>query len=164
MSSKRKRPISLLDVIFGSIGFPLLSKGIFYALDTWLLSPTLLPYPLNLSGIGFIVLGVSLASWCFRVSLALPKKPVLVIWGPWAHVRHPIYLAGLLVNLGVAMMIGTALLVLEFIGYALLEILFDTPREERNLRRSFPDEFNEYSKWVPAWIPRIRKRTRDQQS
>lgn len=157
MSSKPKRPISLSEVVFGSIGSPLLFTGFFYALDTWLLSPTLLPNPLNLFGIVFIVLGVSLASWCFRVAFAFPKEPVLVTWGPWAHVRHPIYLGGLLVNLGVAMMIGTALLVLEFIGYTLIEILFEMPREERNLRKSFPNKYEEYSKRVPKWIPRIGK-------
>ncbi|MFQ6135327.1 MAG: methyltransferase family protein [Nitrososphaerales archaeon] len=157
MSSKHKRPISPFpDVTLGSIGFPLLSIGIFYGLDIWLSSPRLLSYPLNLSGIVFIILGVSLSSWCFRVAFALPKEPILVTRGPWAHTRHPIYLAGLLVNLGVAMMIGTALLVLEFIGYALLEILFDTPREEKTLRKSFPEEYEEYSKRVPSWIPRIK--------
>ncbi len=158
MTSKPKRPISpFLDVILGSIGFPLLFIGIFYGLDIWLVSPTLLPYPLYLSGIVFIILGVSLASWCFRVAFALPKKPILVTWGPWAHVRHPIYLAGILVNLGAAMIIGTALLVLEFTGYALFDPLFSAPREERNLRKSFTDEYEEYSKLVPAWIPRKRK-------
>ncbi|MFQ5712376.1 MAG: hypothetical protein ACE5GD_11460, partial [Candidatus Geothermarchaeales archaeon] len=98
MPSQLKRPISPFpDVALGSVGFPLLSIGIFYGLDIWLVSPTLLYHPLNLSGTVFIVLGVSLAFWCFRVALALPKDPILVTWGPWAHIRHPIYLAGLLV-------------------------------------------------------------------
>ncbi len=81
----------------------------------------------------------------------------MVTWGPWAHVRHPIYLAGILVNLGAAMIIGTVLMVSEFIGYTLFETLFDTPREEQSLRKIFPDEYEEYSKRVPRWIPRIRK-------
>lgn len=157
MSHKNGRPIGLLDVIFGSIGFPLLFIGIFYGLDIWLLSPRLLSYPLNLSGLMFVVVGVSLSAWCFRVAFALPKEPLLVTWGPWAHVRHPIYLAGILVNLGLATMVGTALLVLAFVGYALLETLLDAPHEERNLRKSFPHMYEEYSSRVPAWIPRGRK-------
>ncbi len=55
------------------------------------------------------------------------------------------------------MIIGTLLLVLEFVGYTLFEILFDTPREERNLRKSFSDEYEEYSQRVPGWIPRMRE-------
>lgn len=79
LSSKRRRPISpFLDVIPGSIGYPLLPIGIFYGLDFWLLSPALLLYPLNLAGILFIVLGVSLVYWCFIVAFALPREPILV--------------------------------------------------------------------------------------
>jgi protein-S-isoprenylcysteine O-methyltransferase Ste14 len=155
LSSKRKRPISpFTDVILGSIGFPLLIIGIFLGLDMWLQSPVFLPYPLNLSGMVFVVLGLSLASWCFKVALVLPKRSNLVTWGPWSYVRHPIYLAGLLINLGVAMTIGTWLLLLQFASYTLLEILVDAPREERNLRKIFADEYEEYSQRVPSWIPR----------
>ncbi len=71
--------------------------------------------------------------------------------------RHPIYLAGLLVNLGAAMIAGTALLLLEFVGYLFFEILFDAPREERNLRKNFPGEYEEYSKQGAGWIPRIKR-------
>lgn len=155
LSSKRKRPISLFtDVILGSIGFPLLLIGIFLGLDIWLQSPVFLPYPLNLSGIVFVVLGLSLASWCFKVALALPKRSSLVTWGPWSYVRHPIYLAGLLINLGIAMTIGTGLLLLQFASYTLFEILVDAPQEERNLRKIFVGEYAEYSERVPSWIPR----------
>lgn len=153
---KPKRPISLTDVVFGSTVFPLIFIGLFYALDTyWLKSPLLLSNPINLSGLMFIILGVSLTSWCFRIALALPKEPILVTWGPWSKVRHPIYLAAILFNLGAALMIGTALLLLEFLGYVLIDPLFSAVREERNLRKSFPDEYEEYSKQIPSWISRI---------
>lgn len=131
-------------------------RSIFYGLDIWLLSLKLLSYPLNLLGMVFIIIGISLTSWCFKVASALPKKPILVNWGPWAHVRHPIFLAGILFNLGVTMMIGTTLLILQFIGYSLFEII-GTRHEERNLRKVFPHEYEEYSKQGPAWIPKIRK-------
>ena len=154
-----RRPISLLDVIFGSIGFPLLIIGIFYALDTWLQSPILLVYPLNFLGIVFIVLGLLLTSWCFKTTVDLPKEHTLVVWGPWAYVRHPIYLAGLIINLGVAMSIGSMLLLLQFVGYTLLEARVDVPREERRLRNSFSTEYDEYSRRVPGWIPRKNRST-----
>lgn len=153
-SSKRKRPISLHDVIFGSTGFPLILVAIFYAVDNWIRSPTAVAHPLNLLGIVFVLAGVALSSWCFTVVRTLSHEPVLVSWGPWAHVRHPIYLAGLLINLGITLIIGTLLLIVQFVGHTLLEI-FGAPLEERSLRKSMP-EYEEYAKRVPAWIPRIR--------
>ncbi len=109
---------------------------------------------LELVGHGVRCSGTLSASWCFKVALALPKRSSLVTWGPWSYVRHPIYLAGLLVNLGIAMTIGTELLLLQFASYTLFEILVDAPREERNLMKIFPSEYEEYSERVPSWIPR----------
>jgi protein-S-isoprenylcysteine O-methyltransferase Ste14 len=54
-------------------------------------------------------------------------------------------------------LIGTTLLFVEFIIATLFELLIETPREERKLREIFPLEYDEYSKRVPGWIPRIRK-------
>jgi protein-S-isoprenylcysteine O-methyltransferase Ste14 len=123
-----------LDVIFGSVGSTIIFIGIFYVADIWLQSPILIPYPWNLVGLVFIAPRLSLASWCFKVVLALSEQSVLVTWGPWAHVRHPIYLAGILINLGGAMIIGSALLFIELIGRIVLEIV-GVFREERKLRR-----------------------------
>lgn len=153
--SKPKRPISLLDVIFGSVGSTIIFIGIFYVADIWLQSPILIPYPWNLVGLVFIAPGLSLASWCFKVVLALSEQSVLVTWGPWAHVRHPIYLAGILINLGGAMIIGSALLFIELIGRIVLEIV-GVFREERKLRKRFPEEYEDYMRRVPSWITRIR--------
>tara|TARA_B100001971_G_C18205334_1_gene547215 strand:+ start:703 stop:978 length:276 start_codon:yes stop_codon:yes gene_type:complete len=82
-------------------------------------------------------------------------KPALVTWGLWARVRHPIYLAGIFVNFGIALLIGTVLIVILPLGYAMIKILLDTILEERNLRKNFPKEYEEYSRKVPSWIPRI---------
>jgi protein-S-isoprenylcysteine O-methyltransferase Ste14 len=144
-----------LDVIFGSVGSTIIFIGIFYVVDFWLQSPLLVFYPLNLIGIVFIAPGLALASWCFKVVLALSEQPVLVTWGPWAHVRHPIYLAGILINLGGAMIIGTALLFVELIGRTVLEIL-GVLIEERKLRKRFPEECEDYIRRVPSWIPSLR--------
>jgi protein-S-isoprenylcysteine O-methyltransferase Ste14 len=158
MSPKPKRSIPLSDVIFGSFISPLIFIGIFYALDAWLVhSSTLIPYPVNLSGFVFIILGVALASWCFRTVYSLPKDPVLVTWGPWSWNRHPIYVAAMLFNLGVALIIGTAVLSLEIVFYTLIDPLFNVPREEKKLRKIFAGEYEEYSNRVPRWIPRSKR-------
>ena len=93
----------------------------------------------------------------YRVALVFPKKQIIVTWGPWGYIRHPIYLTGIIVNLGITIFIGTTLLVIEFFAYTLIELLIETPLEERNLKKIFPVEYDEYSERVPAWIPVIRK-------
>lgn len=127
-------------------------------MDNWLFhSSSLISYPWSLSGIVFIILGVALAFWCFRIVYFLPKKPILVTWGPWGWVRHPIYVAGMFFNLGVVMMIGTTVLLLEFVVYMLIDSLFSVPFEERKLREIFPGEYEDYSSRVPRWIPKKRR-------
>jgi protein-S-isoprenylcysteine O-methyltransferase Ste14 len=153
-----KRPISPFnDVAAGTIVWPLMITGVFYWLDTWLRSQQILSYPLNLIGLPLLISGVSLAIWCFVVAFGVPRRPILITWGPWAQVRHPIYLAGIFVNLGVALMLGTVVQLLGSIAYALIDPLYSGPKEERELREAFPDEFEEYSKRTPGWIPRIRR-------
>ncbi len=150
-----KRPVGYQDVVWGAAVETLFIVSIFYGLDLWLSSPPLLNFPLNLIGVVWVVLGVAVAFWCLKTVSTIPREPILVTWGPWARVRHPIYLASLLSNLGAAMFIGTSLLILEFAAYALLETLAASC-EERRLRRIFPQEYEAYSKRVPRWFPRIR--------
>ena len=155
-SPEPKKPIGHKDVSWGSTVETLVIVGVFYGLDLWFSSPSLLSFPFSLIGVVFVVLWIALASWCFKIVPTIPREPILVTWGPWAHVRHPIYLASLLLNLGLAVIIGTALLGLEFVAYTLFETLF-AYYEERSVRRNFPREYEEYSKRVPMWIPRIRR-------
>jgi protein-S-isoprenylcysteine O-methyltransferase Ste14 len=153
-----KRPISPLnDVAAGSIIWPLIITGVFYLIDIWLQSQNVLSYPLNLIGLPSIILGVSLAFWCFRVALDMPNRSILVTWGPWANVRHPIYVEGIFVNLGLALMIGTVVQLFGTIIYALIDPLYSVPKEERELREVFPHEYDEYSKQTPKWIPKIAR-------
>jgi protein-S-isoprenylcysteine O-methyltransferase Ste14 len=53
------------------------------------------------------------------------------------------------------MFIGSALLFIELIGRIVLEIV-GVFREERKLRKRFPEEYEDYMRRVPSWITRIR--------
>jgi protein-S-isoprenylcysteine O-methyltransferase Ste14 len=134
--------------------------GIFYGIANWLKSPKILSYPFSLIGLPFIISGVLLAIWCFKVSFELPKKPMLVKWGPWAHVRHPIYLAGILTHIGGAIILGTVVQLFGALFYVLIDPLITPLREEPQLREAFPVEYEEYSKQVPGWFPRIRVKSK----
>jgi len=79
----------------------------------------------------------------------------LVTSGPFAFVRHPMYLGGQLAELGALLIYrtwATALIALN------IPVLFVRARqEEKALAAEFGDEWAEYSQRVPAWMPRLRQ-------
>ena len=84
----------------------------------------------------------------------------LVRWGPYAHVRNPIYVANFLLCLGFAVMagfavptwraaVGSACVVLFAFQYACI-----VRAEERWLGARFGGAFEEFRREVPRWFPR----------
>jgi protein-S-isoprenylcysteine O-methyltransferase Ste14 len=109
--------------------------------------------------------GVSAYLWCawdFAVSgrgTPAPFDPprLLVTRGLYAFVRNPIY-AGV-----VSILVGEALLFdsMPLLAYgALLLVLFHLRvllYEEPRLRRNFGPSYDEYSRSVPRWLPRVTR-------
>jgi len=92
------------------------------------------------------------ANWSGRPSVKAGHE--LVVKGPYAIARHPIY-TGLL--LGVA---GTALAVGQWravIGFVLILIAFAAKitHEEKLMMQTFPDSYPDYRKRVKALIPGV---------
>ena len=103
----------------------------------------------------FLIVGTILSIWCaiylgrsFSVMAAARK---LVVHGPYAHVRHPLYAAESLAMLGSVLSgwsIWSALL-----GVAWCALQFRRMQhEERILRATFP-EYEEYGRNVPMIVP-----------
>jgi protein-S-isoprenylcysteine O-methyltransferase Ste14 len=75
--------------------------------------------------------------------------------GPFRYVRHPIYLAGVTLLLGVGLLyspwraidVGMPLLLLIYFHVAVVRF------EEPELRRRFGSKYEEYCKRVPRWLP-----------
>jgi protein-S-isoprenylcysteine O-methyltransferase Ste14 len=77
----------------------------------------------------------------------------LVTTGPHARVRHPIYGAHFLMLLGWT--VGSGLLVCyAMVGFSLVAGTIMITLEERELERRFGDQWREYRKRVPAFLPR----------
>jgi protein-S-isoprenylcysteine O-methyltransferase Ste14 len=77
----------------------------------------------------------------------------LVTQGPYAWVRHPMYLGILLTGLGGILVYWTwtfVFLALNFLGLTLR-----ARREEQALAAEFGDQWEVYCKKVPRWIPRL---------
>ena len=79
----------------------------------------------------------------------------LVTNGPFAIVRHPMYLGIILAALG-SLLIYATWTTLLFACFAPL-ITFRARREEAVLAAEFSEQWQEYCQRVPAFLPRIRK-------
>ena len=117
---------------------------------------------LRLFGWVLIAVGVAVMVYCsglFRrlgegtpVPIEPPKK--LVVEGLYHYSRNPIYVADLIVLLGIFCVRGAlALLVYTGVVFALIE-LWVLVREEPVLRARFGEAYEDYTRRVPRWIGR----------
>jgi protein-S-isoprenylcysteine O-methyltransferase Ste14 len=84
----------------------------------------------------------------------LPVQPKLITYGPYAWVRHPMYLAVFLVATGGLLLFQTwSMLLLLAIAAALPR---RAGREERLLAAQFGEAWTDYARRVPKWLPRLR--------
>lgn len=105
-----------------------------------------------LIGGGFILLA---ASW--RVLFKAQCNRSLATTGPYAHVRHPQYLAFILIMIGFLLQwptLPTAVMfpVLTYMYYRL------AMKEEREAEKEFGEAYSHYASNVPAFVPRLPKK------
>jgi protein-S-isoprenylcysteine O-methyltransferase Ste14 len=122
-----------------------------------------LPHDAAIAAVGLAITlaGLALALWA-RVTLGgnwsgqvtFKEGHELIRHGPYAHVRHPIYSAILLMLLGTVLAIGTlgTLLGLPLIGAG---IWLKTGQEEALMSEHFPAEYAAYRSQVKALVPRL---------
>jgi protein-S-isoprenylcysteine O-methyltransferase Ste14 len=79
----------------------------------------------------------------------------LVRDGPYARVRHPIYLGMLLFLLGLAVALGHWLQLVVALPLFLAGTAIRTRLEDRLLESQFGPEFRDYAQATPALIPRL---------
>jgi protein-S-isoprenylcysteine O-methyltransferase Ste14 len=90
----------------------------------------------------------------YRASRGAPERPPrFVASGPYAHCRHPMYVALLAVLWVGPVMTATRF---EFAALATLYLFLGTILEERNLREELGEAYDTYRANVPMWFPRLR--------
>jgi len=110
----------------------------------------------------FLVLaGLALRAWAAgcaggHTRRATIEAPRLATGGPFAHVRNPIYLASIILGLGMVGLLGDPWMLALCIGVFVFLYTAIVPAEERFLRGQFGDAYVRYCAHVPRLLPRLR--------
>jgi protein-S-isoprenylcysteine O-methyltransferase Ste14 len=127
-------------------------SGLFLAIAVILLArPT---WPSILLGVLISFLGLTVRAWA---SGHLSKDKTLAVSGPYRFSRNPLYVGNFL--LGIAIVAGACswwVLGLFILYYGIFYPLI-IRRERDRMRALFPQQYEEYGKKVPLFLPSVRK-------
>ena len=125
-----------------------------------------LPAPLSillvLTGVPLIAVGLRLWLETIRLFVEVgrgtlaPWDPTrkLVVRGPYRRVRNPMISSLGFILLGEAAVLGSPSVLILFAGFAIANATYIPLFEEPGLLRRFGQEYAEYRRAVPRWIPR----------
>jgi protein-S-isoprenylcysteine O-methyltransferase Ste14 len=90
-------------------------------------------------------------SW--RMGIDPAEQTALVITGPWAYVRHPIYALSSVLMIATVVVIPTPLMIAVGLVHLLL-LQWEAAREERHLSQIHGEQYDQYCKSVGRFLPR----------
>jgi protein-S-isoprenylcysteine O-methyltransferase Ste14 len=105
----------------------------------------------TLIGLGLVLGGLALRSFAAGI---LHKRTQLTTTGPYALVRHPLYIGSFMMMLGFCALIDDTENIWVVLGPMLALYVYRTLLEERNLAAHFGKRWDQYAKAVPRFIPR----------
>ncbi|MBI4355761.1 MAG: isoprenylcysteine carboxylmethyltransferase family protein [Candidatus Omnitrophica bacterium] len=121
-------------------------------------------------GVGLALLGLLIRLWAngyvghVKVNWTEPQRGEakigrLITAGPYAHVRHPLYLGTLLIGLSLWVIVGRFWL--GVVGITLFLIIYRRKMDEEDvtLQREGGEAFGQYQRTVPRWLPTGRRAT-----
>lgn len=125
-----------------------------------------LPLWARWAGLGLGLFSIFLNAWSHRTlsqklgedfdpALRLLKVPALVTDGPYAKMRHPIYLAFLLMQVSVLLLTSNWFVGLCGIAIIVSVIAIRVPEEEKMLIEQFGEEYRGYMKHTGSLLPKI---------
>ena len=88
-----------------------------------------------------------------------PKK--LVVAGPFRYVRNPMYLGAVLVVAGEAVVYQSGAVFLQAIVMWVLFHVYVVYFEEPVLKKRFGQEYVDYLRVVPRWLPKVRLKSHE---
>ena len=112
------------------------------------------PTPLSIGlGLAIISLGEALRFWAAG---HIQKNEVLTTTGPYAHVKHPLYIGTILITIGFCIMAGNIyILAVALLVFSLYYLPYKNKGEEERMKRLFGGAYLDYAEKVPDYIPRL---------
>ena len=115
-------------------------------------------------GLIIIIAGLSILiitiSTCIRIGKGTlaPWSPAkrLITGGLYGYVRNPMIAGVLIVLIGETVTVMSLNLLIWTLGFFVINNIFFLLYEEPSLERRFGDEYLDYKKNVPRWIPRLK--------
>lgn len=104
------------------------------------------------AGVALVILGIAARLWA---SGHIKKNKVLATDGPYAYVRHPLYVGNLTLGCGFALASGLWWSLPLLIGILLAFYPPAIRREDEKLHRRFKEEWEQWRKGTRALIPRL---------
>ncbi len=106
------------------------------------------------SGLG-LWSGMTMATCGHGTPLPTATAPLLVIAGPYRHVRNPMAVAGILQGISVGWYLGSVSVITYSLTGAVLWHIAVRPVEEHDLAERFGQSYAAYRKNVKLWLPRF---------
>jgi protein-S-isoprenylcysteine O-methyltransferase Ste14 len=162
------RQVSRARPIAGSFVFLLAAPGMVAGLIPWLLTgwevqawwPPLRVLGGVMIGAGLLVLLEAFIRFALEgIGTPAPVAPTerLVVGGAYRYVRNPMYLAVAATIVGQALLLGQLILLVYAAVFLAVVWSFVHWYEEPHLRRVYGDEYRQYCRSVPAWVPSLRR-------
>jgi len=116
-------------------------------------------------GVILLVTGGALALWCVILFLSIGRgTPVpihppkeFVVTGPYKYTRNPMMLGAWILLIGETLILHSFVLLLFTVFFGIpAGVLFVIGDEEPDLEKRFGNEYLEYKKKVPRWIPDLK--------
>ncbi len=129
----------------------------------WLyfLTPNSVYLPVFVTGIALGIIGLVLTLWASRIidistvaDMRTDRAPELITTGLYARIRHPLYLAAILVLVALVLLYPF-LEILVFSGSFIGYVLIGAYLEEQKLIKTYGDKYLEYKKHAGFMLPKF---------
>jgi protein-S-isoprenylcysteine O-methyltransferase Ste14 len=156
-----------LQAAIGSAAFLIAAPGVVAGLVPWLLTgweSSGPPLALVLAGVALVAAGTAVLLHSFArfviegSGTPAPVAPTdrLVVGGLYRFVRNPMYVAVGATIAGQALLLGRPVLLAYAAVFWLVVAAFVRGYEEPTLSARYGEQYAEYRRAVPAWLPRLR--------
>jgi protein-S-isoprenylcysteine O-methyltransferase Ste14 len=110
-------------------------------------------YPAFAAGSIFVFLGIAVRMWA---SGHIKKNRVLATDGPYAYVRHPLYVGNILLGVGFSLASGLWWSIVLFVAILWLFYPQAIRHEDEKLHRLFGEDWRNWRRNTRALIPKLR--------